>query len=135
MDWRPGQGNRPGGGADPDPGLPGGPDRTGAPARVTPDPGTSASPGASDGPSVPVGPNFTDGPGLPPRDDRLAGFAPGGEWDARPPSAALAAALEGASGEDWRCPGATRGELIGLLRQWAALESRAAAGKLGVLRG
>ena len=42
--------------------------------------------------------------------------------------------MEGASGEEWRCPGATHDELIGLLRRWAALEARAAAGRLGVLR-
>src|ERR1700742_543785 len=71
---------------------------------------------------------------LPARDPRLPGFAHGGEWDARPPSAGLAAALEAVSGPDWRCPGATRDELLGLLRQWQALESWAAAGKLGVLR-
>lgn len=57
-----------------------------------------------------------------------------GEWDACPPSAALAAAPEAASGQGWRCPGATRDELVGLLRQWQALESWAAAGKLGVPR-
>lgn len=74
------------------------------------------------------------GAGLPLRDEELTGFAPGGAWDVCPPSAALAAALEGASGEEWRCPGATHDELIGLLRQWAALESHAAAGRLGVLR-
>jgi hypothetical protein len=68
------------------------------------------------------------------RDSRLAGFAEGGEWDACPPSAALALALEAASGPEWRCPGATRDEMFGLLRQWQALESRAAAGKLGILR-
>ena len=73
-------------------------------------------------------------PGGGPRDPRLAGFAKGGEWDACPPSAALAAALEAASGPEWRCPGASRDELVGLLRQWQALESWAAAGKLGVLR-
>jgi uncharacterized protein DUF222 len=72
-------------------------------------------------------------PGLP-RDPRLAGFANGGEWDACPPSAPLAAALEAASGPGSRCPGATREEMLGLLRQWQALESRAAAAKLGVLR-
>ena len=67
-------------------------------------------------------------------DPRLAGFANGGQWDSCPPSAALAAALEAASGPGWRCPGASRDEMIGLLRQWQALESWAAAGKLGVLR-
>jgi hypothetical protein len=72
-------------------------------------------------------------PGLP-RDPHLPGFASGGQWDACPPSAALAAALEAASGPGWRCPGASREEMFGLLRQWQALESRAAAAKLGVLR-
>jgi hypothetical protein len=70
----------------------------------------------------------------PGRDPRLPGFATDGVWDACPPSAALAVALEGASGPEWRCPGATRDEMFGLLRQWQALESWAAAGKLGVLR-
>ncbi len=73
-------------------------------------------------------------PGVPARDSRLAGFARDEEWDACPPSAVLAAALEGASGRDWRCPGATRDEMAGLLRRWAALEAWAAAGRLGVLR-
>jgi Domain of unknown function (DUF222) len=75
-------------------------------------------------------------PGVPPlgRDLRLPGFVKGAEWDTCPPSAALAAALEAASGPDWRCPGATRDEMFGLLRQWQAVESWAAAGKLGVLR-
>jgi hypothetical protein len=68
------------------------------------------------------------------RDLRLPGFVKDGEWDTCPPSAALAAALEAASGPDWRCPGATRDEMFGLLRQWQAVESWAAAGKLGVLR-
>jgi hypothetical protein len=68
------------------------------------------------------------------RDSRLAGFAEGGEWDGCPPSASLALALEAASGPEWRCPDATRDEMFGLLRQWQALESRAAAGKLGILR-
>jgi hypothetical protein len=72
--------------------------------------------------------------GLPDRDSRLAGFAAGGEWDACPPSSSLALALEAASGPEWRCAGATRDEMFGLLRQWQALEARAVAGKLGVLR-
>jgi hypothetical protein len=61
-------------------------------------------------------------------------FAQGGVWDTCPPSAALAMALEKASGPGQRCAGASRDELVGLLRQWAALESWAAAGRLGVLR-
>ena len=63
-----------------------------------------------------------------------AGAGPGAEWDAFPPSAALAAAVEAASGPEWRCPGAADDELVGVLRRWAALESWAAAGKLGVIR-
>ena len=77
-------------------------------------------------------PDAGEGTALP--DPRLAGFAGDGEWDACPPSATLAAALEAASGAGWRCPGASRDEMLGLLRQWQALESWAAAGKLGVLR-
>ncbi|HEY6494019.1 MAG TPA: DUF222 domain-containing protein [Trebonia sp.] len=46
----------------------------------------------------------------------------------------MAAALAGASDQEWRCPGAEHDELLGLLRQWQALESWAVAGKLGVLR-
>jgi Domain of unknown function (DUF222) len=72
--------------------------------------------------------------GTPGRDPHLPGFAKGGAWDACPPSAALAAALEAASGPQWRCAGASRQEMLGLLRQWQALESRAAAAKLAVLR-
>ncbi len=62
------------------------------------------------------------------------GFAKGDAWDTARPSADLAAALQAVSGPGWRCPGATHDELLGLLRQWQALESWAAAGKLGVLR-
>jgi hypothetical protein len=69
-----------------------------------------------------------------PRDGRLAGFAPGGEWSACPPSAELAAVLESASGAEWRCPGATDDELVGMVRRWAAVESWAGAGKLGAIR-
>jgi hypothetical protein len=77
-------------------------------------------------------------PGPDPRpagaDPRLTGFAKDGEWDVCAPSAALAVALEGASGPGWRCPGASREEMFGLLRQAQALESRAAAAKLGIVR-
>jgi hypothetical protein len=68
------------------------------------------------------------------RDPRLAAFAQGVSWDTRPPDAELAAALEELSGTDWRCDGATDDELIGLLGRWQAMESWAAAGKLGVVR-
>jgi hypothetical protein len=70
----------------------------------------------------------------PARDPRLAGFARDGAWDTSRPSAALAAVLEGASGPEWRCPGATSDEMLGLLRQVQALESWAAAINLGILR-
>ena len=70
----------------------------------------------------------------PGRDPRLPGFAKDGEWDA-PAVGALAVALEAASGTEWRCPGATRDEMLGLLRQWQALEAWAAAGKLGRAAG
>jgi Domain of unknown function (DUF222) len=59
---------------------------------------------------------------------------PDGEWAACPPSASLAALLETVSGTQWRCPGATRDAMFGLLRRWQDIESWAAAGKLGVLR-
>src|ERR1700747_2835467 len=72
--------------------------------------------------------------GLPERDSHLSRFASRGEFDVSPPSPSLALALEGASGPEWRCAGATRDEMFGLLRQWQALEARAVAGKLGVLR-
>src|SRR6476661_4429163 len=44
-------------------------------------------------------------PGAPAPDPRPAGFARNGEWDVCPPSAALAVALEGASGPAWSCVG------------------------------
>ncbi len=71
---------------------------------------------------------------LPPRDPRVAGFARDGEWDGCRPSAELAAVLEEVAGPGWRCPGASRDEMLGMLRQAQALESRAAAVKLGILR-
>ena len=55
-------------------------------------------------------------------------------WDSAPPSAALAAALEGAAGEGWRCAGGSRGEIVGAVRAAAALESRWSAAKLGLIR-
>jgi len=82
-------------------------------------------PGQSDDPDAALGTA---------RDPRLARFAKDGEWDGRRPSAAAAAVLEDVSGPEWRCPGASRDEMLGMLRQAAALESWAAAVKLGVLR-
>ena len=90
-------------------------------------PGTGSGMGETPGSGLP-------GPAEPANNPERAGFARDGEWDACPPSAALAVALEAASGPGRRCPGATRDELLGMLRQWQALESWAAAGKLALLR-
>ena len=46
----------------------------------------------------------------------------------------LALLVDELSGPERRCPGATGDELVGLLRAWAAIESWAAAAKLGVIR-
>ncbi len=69
------------------------------------------------------------GPGL-----RLADFGKDGARDTRPPGPALVTALDALSGADRRCAGATDDELTGLLGRWAAAESWATAGKLGVAR-
>jgi Domain of unknown function (DUF222) len=87
--------------------------------------------GADPASGLPVG---AASPGTDPRAPGLAAFAHDGSWSACPPSAALAAALQDASGPECRAPGATRDELLGMLRQWQALESWAAAAKLALLR-
>src|SRR5450756_928199 len=74
------------------------------------------------------------GRGEGPRDPRLAGFAHGGEWDRRAPGPELVSVLAEACGPEWRCPGAEPDELVGVLRRVAAVESWAAAAKLGVIR-
>ncbi len=68
------------------------------------------------------------------RDQRLAGFVRGGEWDRFLPGPELARVPAAAGGPEWRCPGAEPDELIGVLRRLAALESWASAAKLGVIR-
>jgi Domain of unknown function (DUF222) len=73
-------------------------------------------------------------PGGAPPDPGLAGFVKGGVWDSAVPSAALAAALEGAAGAGWRCEGGSREEIVGAVRAAAALESLACAAKLGLIR-
>jgi hypothetical protein len=67
-------------------------------------------------------------PGLP------AGFGHGGAWADAVPSAALAVALEQAAGPEGLYDGAGTDALVGIARQWAALESWAAASKLAALR-
>jgi hypothetical protein len=70
----------------------------------------------------------------PARDPRLAWFAPDTDGrDALVPSGLLALAADELTGPGRRCPDATADELTGLLRGFAALESWAAAGKLGVV--
>jgi hypothetical protein len=77
-------------------------------------------------------PRQDDGlPGLP---GPPSGFARGGPWAAAAPSAALAIALEAAAGPEDLFDGADTGALIGIARQWAAIESWAAAGQLAALR-
>jgi hypothetical protein len=93
----------------------------GAGAEPGPDPGL---PGGS--PGVPV-------PGQS-RKLRLGDFATGGTGDTCPPGPELAATVAALSGTGWHCAGATDDELIGLLGRWAAVESWAAAAKLGVVR-
>src|SRR5580658_3404960 len=73
------------------------------------------------------------GPGLP-EPGLPAGFGHGGPWEAAAPSAALASALEHAAGPEDLYPGADTDALVGIARQWAAVESWAAAGKLAALR-
>ena len=67
------------------------------------------------------------------RDPRLAVFGGDGQRGAPAPSGALALLADEVSGSGRRCPGAAADELIGLLRAWAAVESWAAAAKLGVI--
>lgn len=89
---------------------------------------------AGDEPGSGFGLPHQDLPSAVPRDERLAGFAPGGEWDTCPPSAELAAVLAAVSDPQWRSPGATDDEKMGLVRCWTAIESWASAGKLGSVR-
>jgi hypothetical protein len=74
------------------------------------------------------------GPDAESRDPRLSGFARDGEWDLCAPGPELVAVLAEVGGPEWRCPGAEPEELIGVLRRVAAVESWAAAAKLGVIR-
>ena len=79
------------------------------------------------------GPGSTPGPGgsLP---DLLAAFEHGGAWDTAAPSAQLVAALAAAAGPGGLYEGAEAGAMVGIVRQWAGIESWAAAETLGALR-
>jgi hypothetical protein len=94
--------------------------------------GAGAEPGR--GRELPGGSPAADSGPRGDRELRLGDFAKGGAGDAFRPGPALAAAVAALSGPDWSCAGATDDELIGLLGRWSALESWAAAGKLGVIR-
>src|SRR5580692_5195643 len=73
-------------------------------------------------------------PGLPGPPGLPAGFGHGGPWAEAAPSAGLAAALQHAAGPAGLYDGAGTDALVGIARQWAAVESWAAAGKLAALR-
>jgi hypothetical protein len=64
----------------------------------------------------------------------LAAFGHGGALESALPSAALAVALERAAGPGGRYGDADSDALVGIARQWAAIESWAGAGLLGALR-
>jgi Domain of unknown function (DUF222) len=71
-------------------------------------------------------------------DARLAMFAragsPDDSWKPPAPSGQLALLVDQLSGPERRCPGATADEKVGLMQTFAAIESWAASGKLGVIR-
>src|SRR5215831_10795329 len=94
-----------------------------------PVPGRGAGAEPAPGAGLPGGPSGPRG-----RDPRLAGFVKGGAADTCPPGPELAKDIAELSGPDWHCDGADDDELAGLLGRWQAVESWAAAGKLGVLR-
>ena len=96
-----------------------------------PVPGRGAGAEPAPGAGLPGGGGAGGGAGRRGRDPRLAAFAQGGPADGCPPDAALAVMLQELSGPDRRCDGADDDELIGLLGRWQAVESWAAAGKLG----
>ena len=72
--------------------------------------------------------------GLSGRPGPPAGFEHGGPWETAVPSAALAFALEHVAGPEDLYPDADTDALVGIARQWAAVESWAASGKLAALR-
>jgi hypothetical protein len=73
-------------------------------------------------------------PGLPVPPGLFASFGHDGAWAEAVPSAALATALESAAGPGDLYDGAGTDALVGIAKQWTAVESWAAAGKLAALR-
>ncbi len=115
-------------GQDQGPGLPGQDDGTSG--QVPGQPGQGQGPGlpGQDGSTPGEKPAPAGPPGLP------AGFEHGGPWAQAAPSAALATALEHAAGPAGLYEDSGTDALVGIARQWAAIESWAAAGKLAALR-
>jgi hypothetical protein len=105
---------------------------SGAGEEPVPDPGLPGDGASEAGPSAEG--STASGPRGAASDPGLAGFVNGGMWDSTVPSAALAAALEGAAGTGWRCEGGSHKEIVGAVRAAAALESWACAFKLGLIR-
>lgn len=99
-----------------------------------PGPGAHGRPSASSASSASSAHGEPASYAQPERDALLAGFVPGGEWDACLPGPELAATLARVAGPEWRCPGAEPSELSGVLRRVAAIESWASAAKLSVIR-
>ena len=94
-----------------------------------PGPGQGDQPGRD--PGMPGGTPHT--PGSPDgRDPRLAAFAQHAAMDQARPGVQLAALLDELSGPARTCPGASDDELTGMLGRWAAVESWAAAARLGL---
>src|SRR5262245_1182936 len=75
--------------------------------------------------------HLADGGG---RDDRLADSAQHRSGDAARPNAWHVMVLNDLTGPGDRCPDATDDEALGLMGRWRAVESWAAARKLGVVR-
>ena len=88
--------------------------------QATGDPWTGGTPGRD--------PGLPGPPSCPPASSH------GGPWETAAPSAALAVALEHAAGPEDLYPARGTDALVGIARQWAAVESWAAAGKLAALR-
>src|SRR5579863_2394978 len=95
--------------------------------------GWQATGGPGSGGTPDRDPGLPGPPGLPELGPP-AGFGHGGPWETAVPSAALAFALEHAAGPEDLYPDADTDALVGIARQWAAVESWAASGKLAALR-
>src|ERR1700722_3142986 len=107
--------------------------------QATGDPSAGGTPGRGPRPPAPAGlprrPGLPAAPaGLGPAGSHPAAFGHDGSWAQAAPSAALATALEHAAGPAGLYDGADTDALVGIARQWAAVESWAAAGKLAALR-